>query len=98
MLFIKECTLILEEKEQESFFWILVKLSQVLIKNISLGNHKNDQLNGQCIVFLDWSCYFIGNFVRGMLDGQFVIRNKSMTIYSNINMNKIDGEILVISY
>lgn len=65
---------------------------------VLIGNFKNDQLNGDCIVFIDPETYVIGTFTRGLLDGNFVLRNPKMTIYWTVKMNKIKGEITVIIY
>lgn len=48
-------------------------------------------MNGDCIVFLDPDTYVIGTFTRGLLDGNFVLRNPKMTIYWTVKMNKIQG-------
>ena len=63
-----------------------------------IGNFKNDQLNGHCIVFLNNQTYVIGSFVRGLLDGQFILRSDQFTVYWIVKMNKVCGEIVVINY
>lgn len=63
-----------------------------------IGNFNNDQLNGHCIVFLNNQTYVIGSFVRGLLDGQFILRSDQFTVYWIVKMNKVCGEIVVINY
>ena len=36
--------------------------------------------------------------MRGLLDGQFVLRSNMMTIYWGVRANKIEGEIAVFNY
>lgn len=66
-------------------------------KSTLIGKFANDQLNDQCIIFLTSDTYFIGSFKKGLLDGSFVIRSPSYNIYSQTNLNKVEGEILVIN-
>lgn len=42
--------------------------------------------------------YFIGEFNIGTLDGPFVVRTPSLTLYSSFTNNKIQGELLIIDY
>lgn len=58
---------------------------------VLIGNFKNDQLHGDCVVFINSETYVIGSFTRGLLDGVFVLRNPTMTIYWTTKMNKIQG-------
>ena len=56
-----------------------------------LGSYKNDQLSGQTLLFLSFDTYAIADFNKGTLDGSFVIRSPTITIYSEIKSNKIEG-------
>jgi hypothetical protein len=58
---------------------------------ISFGTYKNDLLSNQTIIMLSPNMSFIGGFKRGMLDGPFVIRSPDYVIYSQTNMNKLEG-------
>lgn len=58
---------------------------------IIIANFSNDQLNGDALVFLDTETYVFGSFTRGMLDGKFLLRNKMMSVYWTVRMNKIQG-------
>ena len=55
-------------------------------------------MTGRCLIWITLDTYFIGEFNKGALDGAFVIRSPFLTVYSNITMNKVDGELLVIDY
>jgi hypothetical protein len=63
-----------------------------------MANFQNDQLHGDCVLFINSETYVIGSFSRGLLDGAFVLRNPEMTVYWTTKMNKIQGEIIVINY
>lgn len=56
-----------------------------------VGNYKNDQLHGRSLLFLTFDTYAIAQFNKGTLDGPFVIRSPSLTFYSEIKANKIEG-------
>lgn len=63
-----------------------------------MGNYKNDQNVGISCIFLTTDTYFIGEFNKGALDGGFVIRSPSLTLYSAFVNNKIQGELILIDY
>jgi hypothetical protein len=56
---------------------------------VLIANFKNDQLHGDCIVFVNSETYAIGSFSRGLLDGVFVLKNPTMAIYWTTKTNKI---------
>jgi hypothetical protein len=63
---------------------------------VLVGRFANDLISGQAVMLLSPESYFIGSFKKGMLDGPFVLRTPQYAIYARTNMNKIEGEIVVI--
>jgi hypothetical protein len=88
VFFVKNCVFHGEIKSQmkENVAILILDNGEVLI-----GNFVNDQLEGDCVVFINSETYAIGSFSRGLLNGAFVLRNPSMTIYWTTKMNKVQG-------
>lgn len=63
---------------------------------VLVGRFANDLISGQAVMLLSPDSYFMGSFKKGMLDGPFVLRTPQHAIYARTNMNKIEGEIVVI--
>lgn len=63
---------------------------------VLIGTFNNDQLADQCVIMLTPDTHFIGSFKNGLLDGPFTIRSPRLSVYSQINMGRVEGEILVI--
>ena len=59
--------------------------------SVIIGSFKQDQLNGLSLIHITLDTYFIGEISKGCLNGPFVIRSPGITVYSNANINKIDG-------
>ena len=82
-----------KENRREGFGIAILDDSSLII-----GKFKSDQLVETCLLYLNLNTYFLGNFNKGALDGNFVIRSPKLTVYSSITNNKVNGRLVVIDY
>jgi hypothetical protein len=61
---------------------------------IFVGTWKNDCLNDKALIWLSEKKYVIGDFNRGLMDGQFVYRDAKGLFYAEFTNNKLTGKMV----
>lgn len=63
---------------------------------IIIGRFANDQLEGECLIILTPTTYFLGSFKQGLLNGHFAVRSPVLSAYAQARSGRVEGEILVV--
>lgn len=63
---------------------------------IFVGTWKNDNLNDKALIWLNEKTYVIGDFNRGLMDGQFVYRDSKSLFFAEFSNNKLSGKVIYI--